>query len=210
MVLQVAVVDEVSTYRRGLAGAVNDAGLMPHEPLDVLSWGSGLLDSERAVLIALRKGSDHDLLTSLALETNISAIVALLPDPSVLAFSRALTCGASAAVAYDAPAETVLDALKGALGGHSQLPVEIAQELASAARVAEECSAVDLTPREVDLLTSLMEGTRVAEIAQRAGYSERATFRQLASLYARMSVANRSEAIAVAVRWGVVPKAHAG
>jgi DNA-binding CsgD family transcriptional regulator len=52
--------------------------------------------------------------------------------------------------------------------------------------------------RELDWLGQLAEGTTVAQLAERSGYSERAMFRLLRNLYNQLNVRNRTEALQLA------------
>ena len=49
--------------------------------------------------------------------------------------------------------------------------------------------------RQAEWLRSLSQGMTVDELADRAGYSERAMYRQLRRLYERLGAANRTEAL---------------
>jgi DNA-binding NarL/FixJ family response regulator len=61
-----------------------------------------------------------------------------------------------------------------------------------------------ITPEEVEWLRFLAEGATVHELAEKVGYSERALYRVLHGLYGRLRVANRTEAILQAQRWGLL------
>jgi DNA-binding NarL/FixJ family response regulator len=63
-------------------------------------------------------------------------------------------------------------------------------------------TAATLSEREIGWLRRLREGFTVARLAKHAGYSERMMFRLLADLYAKLRVANRTDAIVYAREQG--------
>lgn len=90
--------------------------------------------------------------------------------------------------------------------GLAVLPAEVLAALASASlpsggspdRPAEE---------RLSWLRQLAAGTTVAELAGRVGYSERAMFRMLRSLYRDMGVETRMQAVLRAQELGWLPPA---
>lgn len=76
---------------------------------------------------------------------------------------------------------------------------------AAGARVADYCrrrARGDLSSTEIEWLRALARGERTAEIADRAGHSERDFYRVLRRLWARIGVASRGEAIGLASQMG--------
>ena len=71
--------------------------------------------------------------------------------------------------------------------------------VAGAARV-ELTAAVDLTPRETEVLRELVSGARSSDIAIRLGISERTVKAHLASIYQKLGVESRSAAVAAAMQ----------
>jgi DNA-binding NarL/FixJ family response regulator len=63
---------------------------------------------------------------------------------------------------------------------------------------------LQITPRERDVLESLARGAATPEIARRLSVTEREIEASLATLFARMGVANDREALAAAVRRGLL------
>jgi DNA-binding NarL/FixJ family response regulator len=66
----------------------------------------------------------------------------------------------------------------------------------------------DLTPREAEVLALLAEGMSNPAIAEALFISERTVTTHLSRLYAKLGVSTRAEAIALAMRTGLVPAAH--
>jgi len=63
---------------------------------------------------------------------------------------------------------------------------------------------LQITPREREVLESLARGAATPEIARRLSVTEREIEASLATLFARMGVANHAEAIAAAGRRGLL------
>jgi DNA-binding NarL/FixJ family response regulator len=114
--------------------------------------------------------------------------------PQVLV-QRLLVEDAGAAIARDALPETVRKVFDAAVAGKSLLPVEVVRGLVTPQSSPEEEYDNVPSPQEIGWLRELAFGTTVARLADRAGYSERAMFRLLRDLYARIGVRNRTEAL---------------
>ncbi len=71
-------------------------------------------------------------------------------------------------------------------------------------RSTEAVSPVDLTGRELDVLALVAEGRRNREIADALTLSERTVERHLESIFIKLEVENRTEAVVRAVELGVV------
>lgn len=65
----------------------------------------------------------------------------------------------------------------------------------TAGTLAVDQASGDLTLREIDWLQQLARGITVADLAERAGYSERMMFRLLRTLYAELHASHRTEAL---------------
>jgi DNA-binding NarL/FixJ family response regulator len=86
-------------------------------------------------------------------------------------------------VPRDAAPATARAAFEAAVNGNSLLPIEVLQALASAPGDATIATTGDTpTAREIEWLRELAHGVSVAQLADRAGYSERMMFRLLVSL----------------------------
>lgn len=88
----------------------------------------------------------------------------------------------------------------------AQNPSGAAGALATASRPVanggrvEITAAVDLTPRETEVLRELVSGARSSDIATRLGISERTVKAHLASIYQKLGVESRSAAVAAAMQ----------
>jgi DNA-binding NarL/FixJ family response regulator len=62
----------------------------------------------------------------------------------------------------------------------------------------------ELTPRELQVLTLLADGYRTSEIALELAYSERTIKHAIAEMTSRLQLRNRTQAVAFAVREGLI------
>lgn len=192
MSLQIAISDPLPIFRHGLKAALGSAVFDTAAPSDLLAWSQD--EQPRLLFLTLQSTEDWSLLVELQRTAASVTVVAVLTDISTTTWVRAILSGATAAVPRDAPPETMRRVFEAAMEGESLLPFDVVRALAS----VREPAANDqdhLAPREIEWLRDLATGATVAQIAERAGYSERAMFRLLRDLYARMRVKTRTEAL---------------
>jgi DNA-binding NarL/FixJ family response regulator len=154
-----------------------------------------------AALVAVLPHADG---ASLASVTTAGAgrveAVHVLPEGSVQAYTDALRAGATGAFAADAELEHVVRVVRSAAVGHTLLPLRVARAL-SRRRAG---SPPQLQRQERHYLRRLADGGTVASLARSAGYSEREMYRLLSAVYARLGATNRTEALLLAERWGLL------
>jgi DNA-binding NarL/FixJ family response regulator len=198
--LPVRVVDAVPAYRAGLVSALRHAGCDADALDDPDQWADQ--EGRRVLLLTLRTQRDWEQLTRLGRRASPHLVlVALLTALTGAAHQAALQRGASAAVAWDAPLETVLDILAAALTGRVLLPLEIAVTLGH-----RQVEPETFTPQELEWLRQLVAGATTTAMAARSRLSSRTLYRRLADLYQRLGVQNRAGAIATATRWDLLDR----
>lgn len=201
MSLPVAVIDPAPSYRLGLSTVLCQAGFGPvEEPDDPLSWLAA--PGCRALLLTVRSANEWEPLRRMAAAGADSIVVALLVDPTPDRHAEALRAGATAAIAWDSSPQVILDVVSAAVRGYTLLPAPVARGMATGQPPKHDPDWV--TSQEVEWLRMLAAGLTIQELAGKAGYSERAFYRVLHGLYGRMRVANRTEAILQASRWGLL------
>lgn len=194
--LPVAVCNPVPTYVHGLLVILSEAGFAPEELEDLDTW---LVAGGRRVVLAPL--TEVERLADLCAGNPDVAVVALLEDGSFDSYRTALRRGASGAVPWDATPARVVQVVRAAFDGQSLFPTPIARALASNASIG---GVPLLGPVETDWLQKLARGATVAELAAEVGCPTREMFRLLRSLYSRMGVANRREALTKAARSGLL------
>jgi two-component system NarL family response regulator len=112
--------------------------------------------------------------------------------------SRALKAGAKAYVLKDISADGLIACIRDVLAGKTYLAP------AAAAKLAEDVTRVQLTPRELSTLRLLADGKANKEIATELGISERTVKTHLGHLFEKLGVTSRTEAVKVATRRGLV------
>jgi DNA-binding NarL/FixJ family response regulator len=190
--IRIAVLDPLPVFRRGLMAVLGDSSFEVRSPDDLLTW----IREERRpfVLISLLSSDDWALLTRLREARPDTTVIAVLADASLHSQVHAILSGAVAAVPRDALPETLCKVFEAAVAGESLLPVEVVRALTSPQPMQEKDESTP-SPVEIGWLRELAFGTTVAQLADQAGYSERAMFRLLRALYRRVGARNRTEAL---------------
>jgi DNA-binding NarL/FixJ family response regulator len=200
MPVGIAVSDPLPVYRRGILATLAEVGFEPEAPEDLLAWITR--EQHRAVLLTLEAPDDWSLLAELSRANADLIVIAVLTNASVEAYVRAVLAGAAAAVPRDAPTHVIREIFEQAVNGTSVLPTAVVRALASATHEQATDTPAPVEEAELQWLRALAEGVTVARLAERSGYSERAMFRLLQSLYRRLGVSNRTEALMLANRRG--------
>lgn len=125
-------------------------------------------------------------------------VVVLTMHPGEEDIYRALQAGAAAYVLKDAVFEELVRMVRRVGAGEHLLPHDVAAILAG--RADHEA----LTPREVTVLELIAKGLRNKEIAAALGISVQTTKVHLRNLFAKLEVSDRTEALSVAVRRGII------
>jgi DNA-binding NarL/FixJ family response regulator len=161
------------------------------------------------VLLALEAAAEPPLPLLLGPDAlaRAPAVVVLGEDPLESWAPRALRLGARAVLPRDADAEEIVAAIEAAAAGLVALPPELVAAVPARGPVrgpAVTAPAQPLTPREVEVLGLLAAGYGNKTIAARLGISEHTVKSHLGSLYAKLGVSSRAEAVASGVRLGVL------
>ncbi|HUG74439.1 MAG TPA: hypothetical protein VMM81_02040 [Acidimicrobiia bacterium] len=194
MTSSVVILEPARAFRRGLTGALTEAGYtVTDDPADA-----------RVAVVTMRGPEDCGLIDDL---TASHAVLALLPDPSPASVAHALAHGVAGVIDWAAEPLDIAAAITGALAGELRLPTATVSELAAEWPDAH-APRPEIDAEEIDWLTALAAGTTVTRLADDAGYSERAMFRRLHDLYTRLGVSSRAEAIVTAERLGLLEHEH--
>jgi NarL family two-component system response regulator LiaR len=116
---------------------------------------------------------------------------------------NALQAGAISYLLKDVSANELAQAIRAAHAGRGTLSPEAAQVLIQAT-AQPPALGHDLTERERTVLALLVEGLNNTEIAKRLGVSPSTIKSHVSHLLAKLGVASRTEAAALAVRQGLV------
>ena len=125
-------------------------------------------------------------------------IIVLTTFDSDNEIARAIKAGAKGYLLKDARREELLDCIRKVNSGETCLPTALA------AKLAESMSSEPLTGRELDVLKLLASGKSNKEIGSRLFITETTVKSHLRSIFSKLNVLSRTEAITTASRRGLV------
>ena len=108
--------------------------------------------------------------------------------------SRAFASGAIGAITKTLPKEELLAAIRDVAAGVRVVSPEISQTL------QEDATTPSLTPRQLEILHSLTRGLTNDDIAHEFGLSKAGVKFHLLTIFRKLNVANRTEAVGLASR----------
>ena len=118
---------------------------------------------------------------------------------------RALSAGASGVLYRTAPAERMVAALHAIRAGLTVLEPDVVEALPlSPARDFGTAPLDDLTPRELEVLNLLAEGSSNKAIARRLDISEHTVKFHVNAILGKFAAHTRTEAVAQAIKMGLV------
>ncbi|HNU09385.1 MAG TPA: response regulator transcription factor, partial [Pyrinomonadaceae bacterium] len=119
---------------------------------------------------------------------------------------EALCAGAVGYLLKNTPPAKILDAIREALGGGSPMSPEVARKVITVFRNYRPPEKVnyDLTPHETRLLKLLVDGHSYKTAARDLGVSVNTVSFHLKSIYEKLQVHSKSEAVAKAFRDGLI------
>lgn len=152
-------------------------------------------------LVAVLQHSDVAGLAALELLPHAAPeTVHVLAEDTVQAYANALGSGATGAFPETAELDRVISTVRSAALGYTLLPQHVARSLSR----PQVGPPPHLEPPERAYLRLLAAGGTVASLARRSGYSEREMYRLLSGTYRRLGAHNRTEALLLAERWGLL------
>lgn len=116
----------------------------------------------------------------------------------------ALQAGAIGYLLKDISADELANAIRAAYAGKPTLAPEAAQALIQATRLPAEKIGFDLTDREREVLTLMVEGLNNNEIADRLVVSHSTAKFHVSSILSKLGAASRTEAVAIALQNNLV------
>ena len=123
---------------------------------------------------------------------------------------RGLRAGARGYLLKDTSREALLDAVRAAARGETLLQPDIMARVLShvestSPRVRPR-GGIELTEREIEVLTAVARGERNKEIAARLNIAERTVKAYLDSIYNKLGVDSRAAAVSLATQRGILPR----
>lgn len=201
--ISVLLIDDHQVVRDGLRAALQNEGFnVIGEAATKNEAFAQIAHKDPHVIIVdlnLPDGSGLELITwARRVSPTIGIVVLTLNDDDTYLIA-CLEAGASAYVLKSDPVKEVVAAVS-----HSYIsPLSFSGKGLSAALLRKE-NGFGLTPRELEVLALLPKGNSSAQIAAELFISEATVKTHLSSIYRKLSVANRSQAVAHAINHGLV------
>jgi DNA-binding NarL/FixJ family response regulator len=111
---------------------------------------------------------------------------------------RAIQAGAKGYLLKDVPREALMDCIRRVHAGETCVPVHLA------AKLAQRVSGEALSEREIDVLKMMAQGKSNKEIGSALFISEGTVKSHVKSIFAKLNVISRTEAVANASRRGLI------
>jgi len=138
-----------------------------------------------------------------------------LPDTGVVMLSLAsddeqvdesIRAGVNGYVVKDDAAGVIVEAVGRAAEGQAFLPPQIAKRVLQGMRSRDSATHgnVGLSSRETTVLRLIAEGQRHKEIARELGISPRTVGNHIASIYNKLGIDDRAQAIVYAIKKGII------
>jgi DNA-binding NarL/FixJ family response regulator len=118
---------------------------------------------------------------------------------------QGLGAGARGYLLKDAGRNALFNAIRAAARGESLLPPEVLAALLTHTETQERAEGAGLSQREQEVLGLLVTGAANKEIAMQLNITERTVKAHVTSILNKLGVSSRTEAVAVAIRTGLVP-----
>ncbi|MGI8746016.1 MAG: response regulator transcription factor [Bryobacteraceae bacterium] len=147
-------------------------------------------------------GSGEDLPAELLELAPASAVVLLADDPQRSWTNEALRAGVRGVLPREAGANQIIAAVEAAAAGLVVLPAEELEGLLMNPRPAR--SIETLSPREIEVLGMVAEGSSNKAIAFRLGISEHTVKFHVTSIMTKLNAGSRTEAVTLGIRQGLV------
>ncbi len=205
MTISVLLVDDHTMLRQGVRRALEAEGIvvlaeaangadgvrlaLEHQPdvvlMDVSMPGIDGIEAVRQLIAADRR----------------QRIVMLTMHMDRDVIDRAIRAGAVGYLTKDSPLADVLMAIKLAANGDRPMSPRLAEAMLTEARRDDEPI---LSAREEQVLQLIGDGCGTQEIAERLFISQKTVKNHLASIYEKLNARDRTQAVLMAVRMGIV------
>ena len=196
---RILLADDHAVVRAGLAAILGF-----EDDFDVVGEAADGLQAVRQTLALKPDVVIMDLLMPVLNGAEATArIAAAAPQSRVLILTsygtsedlgRALAAGACGAVLKTVSNEALAAAIRAVAAGRPVVAPEIAR------MIADEPPTAELTERQREILASATRGLTNEEIARQFGITASAVKQHLSSVFAKLGVANRAEAVSYALR----------
>ncbi|MCM2273708.1 MAG: response regulator transcription factor [Candidatus Didemnitutus sp.] len=201
--IKVMIVEDHPTFRMGLASLIDSQPGMKvvaqyaSGEEAIAAYQPGLAS---VVLMDLRLpgiGGVETIIALRARDPEVRVVVLTTYDADEDVF-RAMQSGARSYLLKDMSTEEIAGTLRSVHQGSTEVPPRVAE------RLAERAQRQSLSPREQEVLQLLVRGRSNKEIGAQLFISEETVKSHLKTLFAKLKVRDRTDAVISAVRHGIV------
>ncbi len=201
--IKVMIVEDHPTFRMGLASLIDSQPGMKvvaqyaSGEEAIAAYQPGLAS---VVLMDLRLpgiGGVETIIALRARDPEVRVVVLTTYDADEDVF-RAMQSGARSYLLKDMSTEEIAGTIRSVHQGSTEVPPRVAE------RLAERAQRQSLSPREQEVLQLLVRGRSNKEIGAQLFISEETVKSHLKTLFAKLKVRDRTDAVISAVRHGIV------
>jgi DNA-binding NarL/FixJ family response regulator len=209
-VIRVMVAAASAVRRGGLEAMVreNPSFKLVGSAAGLVGLAERVHELEADVVLVDLPQADPKFASLASLEGAGAAAVALIDEPDANWISRALRADVRALLAREASREEIYAAIHAASNGMVLLDPEIANSLLAGNRKRGADPTLErveeLTPREIEVLRMMAEGSGNKEIAARLGISDHTVKFHISSILAKTGASTRTEAVTLGIRMGLI------
>lgn len=203
--MRILVAAETAVARAGLEAVVAQSpSFSLAGSVDPAALAERIHELQPDVVLLEHRGAIEDSIESLTASGPIFVMLTDREDAGALLASP--HSGLRAVLPLDAAAHEILAALSAAHAGLVVLHPDLLGSLSIAGPAPQTPQAADasLTPREIEVLRMLAEGLANKNIAWKLGISEHTVKFHITSIFTKLSVSSRAEAVAAGMRRGLI------
>lgn len=173
---------------------------------EALSALSLFLPDVAMIDLVLPDGDGIELIAEISRRQPTLPIVVVTSENDDARILGAIRAGASGYLFKDDLGPRIVAVIEEAMRGGTPLSRPVARLLLQACRGSgrDKAASVDLTRRENTVVGMLAEGKSYAEVGQRLGVSENTVRSHVRSIYDKLGVRSKTEAVIAALRLGIV------
>ena len=197
--IRVLIADDHAVVRMGLRAylsAEGDIEVVGEARNGIEAVANAVQTSPDVVVMDLVMPKKDGILATAELKKKLpSAKVLILTSFSTSdGIAHAIEAGASGALLKSAENDTVVDAIRTVHAGKKVIPANVKR------LIAEDPPVSDLSPRQLEILSSITRGLSNDDIANQLGIGKASIKTHVLALFQKLGAANRAEAVAIALR----------
>jgi DNA-binding NarL/FixJ family response regulator len=202
------VADDHPLYRQALVGLITEhpqlavVGDAPDAPAAL--EGIRALCPDVALLDVRMPGDGVTVMQTLRSEGHSTRVLFVSGYTGARDVYRAVAAGASGYLAKDAGGKAICEAILAVAHGETRFSPSTEVALVAAVHEREEAASVHLSDRERQILQMVAEGGSNAQVGEQLHVSPETVKTHLRSTFEKLGVADRTAAVAVAIRQGLI------